>query len=122
MECLELADLLLQGLLLLLGWGMAVEEEDDEGGGTRVEAEAGMLVEELKVTADEGACSVITKDCEVMPSKESAPKKRHFIKQWSKRKNNQTSGLSRREKTNPQDETFLTPHIVTLYGPGGGLC
>lgn len=75
--CLELDDLLLQGLLLLLGWGMAVEVED---GGTRVEAAAGMLVEELTVTADDGACSVINKACEVMPSAESAPEKRHSSK------------------------------------------
>lgn len=30
-----------------------------------------MLVEELTVTADDGACSVITEGCEVMPSEES---------------------------------------------------
>lgn len=79
--CLELIDLLLQGLLLLLGWGMAVEEEDDDdedGGGIRAEVAAGMLVEELTVTADDGACSVITKGCEVMPSEESVPEKTHF--------------------------------------------
>lgn len=40
-----------------------------------------MLVEELTVTADGGACSVITEGCEVMPSEESAPEKRHLIKQ-----------------------------------------
>lgn len=70
--CLELMDLLLQGLLLLLlGCGMAVEQEDD-GGGTRVEVvEEGMLVEEVTVTADDGACSVITEGCEVIPSEES---------------------------------------------------
>lgn len=79
--CLELIDLLLQGLLLLLGWGMAVEEEDDDdedGGGIRAEVAAGMLVEELTVTAVDGACSVITKGCEVMPSEESVPEKTHF--------------------------------------------
>lgn len=81
--CLELIDLLLQGLLLLLGWGMAVEEEveDNEvGGGFWAEVAAGMLVEELTVTADDGACSVITEGCEVMPSEESAPEKRQRIK------------------------------------------
>lgn len=72
--CLELIDLLLQGLPLLLGWGMAVveeDEDDEEGGGLRAEVAEGMLVEELTVTADDGACSVITKGCEVMPSEES---------------------------------------------------
>lgn len=72
---MELVDLLLQGLLLLLGWGMAVEVED---GGTNVEAAAGMLVEELTVTADDGSCSVITKGCGVMPSEKSAPEKNTF--------------------------------------------
>lgn len=76
--CLELMDLLLQGLLLPLGWGMAVEAEDGGGdeedeGGTRAEVAAGMLVEEPTVTADDGACSVITDGCEVVPSEESAP-------------------------------------------------
>ena len=82
--CLELIDLLLQGLPLLLGWGMAVveeDEDDEEGGGLRAEVAAGMLVEELTVTADDGACSVITEGCEVMASEESAPEERHFIKQ-----------------------------------------
>lgn len=83
--CLELIDLLLQGLLLLFGWGMAVEEEgeDDEEdeGGIRAEVAAGMLVEELTVTADDGTCSVITEGCEVMPSEESVSENRHFIKQ-----------------------------------------
>lgn len=82
--CLELIDLLLHGLLLLLGWGMAVEEEDEDvnnEGGFRAEVAAGMLVEELTVTADEGACSVITGGCEVMPSEESAPEKRYVTKQ-----------------------------------------
>lgn len=86
--CLELIDLLLQGLPLLLGWGMAVveeEEDDEEGRGLRAEVAAGMLVEELTVTADDGACSVITEGCEVMPSEESAPEKRHFIKQRDRR-------------------------------------
>jgi len=86
--CLELTDLLLQGLLLLLllGWGMAVEEDGEEegednedGGGIWPEVAAGMLVEEPTVTADDGACSVITKGCEVMPSEESAAEKRHRI-------------------------------------------
>lgn len=82
--CLELSDLLLQGLPLLLGWGIAVEEEDDDDEdeeGIRAEVAPGMLVEELTVTADDGACSVITEGCEVMPSEESAPEKRHFMKQ-----------------------------------------
>lgn len=73
--CLELVALPLQGLLL--GWGIAVEEE----GGIRVEVAAGMLVEELTFTADDGACSVITEGCEVMPSEESVAEKRHFNKQ-----------------------------------------
>lgn len=76
---MELVDLFLHGLLLLLGWGMAVEEDDEVEGGTRVEVEAGMLVEELTVTADNEACSVITEGCEVMPSEESAPEKTHFF-------------------------------------------
>ena len=84
-ECLELIDLLLHGLLLLFGWGMAVDEEDEDvdedEGGIRVEVAAGMLVEELTVTADDGACSVITEGCEVRPSEESASEKREFIKQ-----------------------------------------
>lgn len=83
--CLELMDLLLQGLPLLLGWGIAVvleeDEDDEDGGGIRPEVAAGMLVEELTVTADDGACSVITEGCEVMPSEESAPEERSFIKQ-----------------------------------------
>lgn len=75
--CLELIDLLLQGLPLLLGWGMAVEEDDDDDDddkddeGIRAEVAAGMLVEELTVTADDGACSVINEGCEVTPSEES---------------------------------------------------
>lgn len=77
--CLELADLPLQGLLL--GWGIAVEEEDEDKGQDRVEVVAGMLVEELTDTADDGASSVITKGCEVRPSEESVPEKRQFIKQ-----------------------------------------
>lgn len=78
--CLELMDLLLQGLPLLLGWGIAVvlEEDEEDGGGIRPEVAAGMLVEELTVTADDGACSVITEGCEVMPSEESAPEKRRL--------------------------------------------
>lgn len=79
--CLELMDLLLQGFPLLLGWGIAVvdEDEDEDGGGIRPEVAAGMLVEELTVTADDGACSVITDGCEVTPSEESAPEKRRLI-------------------------------------------
>ena len=78
--CLELTDLLLQGLLLLLGWGMAVEEDDEEHGrGIWAEVAVGMLVEELMVTADDGACSVITEGSEVMPSEESAAERRGFI-------------------------------------------
>lgn len=79
--CLELMDLLLQGFPLLLGWGIAVVEEgeDEGGGGIRPEVAAGMLVEELTVTADDGACSVITEGCEVIPSEESASEKRHLI-------------------------------------------
>lgn len=81
--CLELMDLLLQGLPLLLGWGMAVVEEDEDEedvGGARPEVVAVMLVELLTVTADNRACSVITDGCEVMPSEESE-KKRSFIQQ-----------------------------------------
>lgn len=48
------------------------EDDDDEGGGIRPEVAAGMLVEELMVTVDDGACSVIDKGCEVIPSEESA--------------------------------------------------
>lgn len=80
--CLELIDLLLQGLPLLFGWGMAVEEEDDDDEdddeGIRAEVATGMLVEELTVTADDGACSVITEGCKIMPSEESAPEKETF--------------------------------------------
>lgn len=81
--CLELMDLLLQGLPLLLGWGMAVMEEDEDEedvGGARLEVVAVMLVELLTVTADNRACSVIIDGCEVMPSEESE-KKRQFIQQ-----------------------------------------
>lgn len=67
--CLELMDLLLQGLPLLLGCGMAVveegEDDDDDGGEVNPEVAAEMLVEELTVTADDRTCSVI-------PSEESA--------------------------------------------------
>lgn len=67
--CLELMDLLLQGLPLLLGCGIAVEEEeeddDDDGGELSPEVAAETLVEEPMVTADDGTCSVI-------PSEESA--------------------------------------------------
>lgn len=78
--CLELMDLLLQGFPLLLGWGIAVaeEDEDEDGGGIRPEVAAGMLVEELMVTAGDGACSVITEGCEVIPSEESA-ERRHWV-------------------------------------------
>lgn len=71
--CLELMDLLLQGLPLLLGRGMAVvvDEDDKDVVGARTEVAAGMLVEWLTVTVDERACSVITEGCEVMPSEES---------------------------------------------------
>lgn len=82
--CLDVTDLLLHGLLLLLGWGMAVEEDDEDDndeGGLRAEVAAWMLVEELTFTADGRAYSVITEGCEVMPSKESAPEKRYVIKQ-----------------------------------------
>lgn len=75
--CLELMDLLLQGLPLLLGCGIAVaveEEEEEEGGGGEMapEVAAEMLVEAPTVTADEGTCSLITHGCEVIPSEESA--------------------------------------------------
>lgn len=73
--CLELMDLLLQGLPLLLGCGIAVveeEEDDDDGGEISPEVAAEMLVAELTVTADDGTCSVITQGCEVIPSEESA--------------------------------------------------
>lgn len=61
---MELVDLLLQGLLLLLGWGMAVEEDDEREEGTRMEGAAEVLVEELKVSAGDGACSVAHKESE----------------------------------------------------------
>lgn len=80
--CFALTDLLLQGLPLLLGWGMAVEEEDEDsedGGGIWVEVAAGMLVEALTVTADEGGCSVIAEGWDVLPSEESAPEKTNWI-------------------------------------------
>lgn len=74
--CLELMDLLLQGFPLLLGCGIAVveeEEEDDEDGGEiSPEVAAKVLVAELKVTADDGTCSVVTQGCAVIPSEESA--------------------------------------------------
>lgn len=80
--CLELVDLLLQGLPLLLGWGMAVvvEDDDDDGGGTRPEEAAGMLVvveEEEPVALTAGsACSVMDEGREVKPSEESAPERK----------------------------------------------
>lgn len=82
--CLELVDLLLQGLPLPLGCGMAVVEEvnddDDDGGGTRPEEAAGMLVveeEEEPVALTVGrACSVMDEGREVKPSEESAERKK----------------------------------------------
>lgn len=83
--CLELVDLLLQGLPLPLGWGMAVVVEDDDdddndGGGTRLEEAAGMLVveeEEEPVALTAGsACSVMDEGREVKPSEESAPERK----------------------------------------------
>lgn len=82
--CLELVDLLLQGLLLPLGWGMAVvvedNDDDDDGGGTRPEDAAGMLVveeEEEPVALTAGsACSVMDEGREVKPSEESAPERK----------------------------------------------
>lgn len=51
--CLELTDLLLQGLLLELGWGMAEEEEEEEeDGGTGSEVET-LLAEVKMVTGDD---------------------------------------------------------------------
>lgn len=47
------------------------DDDDEDGGGLRAEVAAGMLVEELAITADDGACSIITEGCEVMPSEES---------------------------------------------------
>lgn len=73
--------MLLQGLPLLLGCGMAVveveEEEDDESDGGEISPEvaAEMLVE---VTADGGTCSLVTQGCEVIPSEESAARHSHF--------------------------------------------
>lgn len=90
--CLELTDLLLQGLLLLLGWGMAVEEEDEDV--EEAEVAAGMLVEGLTVTADEGACSVITDGCEVMPSEESGEKREMLINKVQIRRKSQAEGGS----------------------------
>lgn len=78
---MELIDLLLQGLLLLLGWGIAVEEEDDDDEGIGAEVVPGMLVEELTVTEDDRACSAIIEGCEVMPSEESAAEKIHVTRQ-----------------------------------------
>lgn len=117
--CLELVDLLLQGLLLLLGWGMAVEEEDDDEGGIWVEVVAGTLADKLTLTADDGACSVITEGCEVMPSEESARKKRQFIKQEyqkMRKETNQVEGGSGGDKKNPDEEgeSSLTSHKVAL--------
>lgn len=60
------------------------DDDDDEGGGIRPEVAAGMLVEELTVTADDRACSVIDKGCEVIPSEESAEEKRHCVKKKEK--------------------------------------
>lgn len=72
--CLELMDLLLQGLPLLLGCGMAVvvveEEEEEDGGEMEPEVAAEMLVEEPRVSDEE--TSVITHGWEVIPSEESA--------------------------------------------------
>lgn len=78
--CLELMDLLLQGLPLLLGCGIAVaaeEEEDDDddsgggGGETEPEVAAEMLVEAPTVTAEVETCSLI-------PSQESAGEQGHL--------------------------------------------
>lgn len=70
--CLELTDLLFQGLPLLLGWGIAVAAEEDVGGETDPEVAAEVLVEGPAVTADDGTCSLIPQGCEVIPSEESA--------------------------------------------------
>lgn len=85
--CFELADLLLQGLLLPLACGMAVavEVEDNDAGGTRPEAAAGMLVveeeEEEPVALTPGtACSVMDEGREVKPSEESASQRRHKVR------------------------------------------
>lgn len=81
--CLELVDLLLQGLPLPLGCGMAVVvevDDDDDGGGTRPEEAAGMLVveEEVELVALTvgRACSVMDEGREVKPSEESAPQRK----------------------------------------------
>lgn len=78
--CLELVDLLLQGLPLPLGCGMAVAvevDDDDDGGETRP---AGMLVvedEEEPVALTVGrACSVMDEGREVKPSEESEPQRK----------------------------------------------
>lgn len=73
--CLELVDLLLQGLPLPLGCGIAVvaeEDDDDERGEMDPEVAAEMLVEAPTVTAEDGTCSLITQGCELIPSEESA--------------------------------------------------
>lgn len=80
--CLELVDLLLHGLLLPLGCGMA--DEVDDAGGTRPEEAAGMLVveeEEEPVALTAGReCSVMDEGREVNPSEESASRRRHKVR------------------------------------------
>lgn len=100
--CLELADLLLHGLLLLLGWGIAVDEE----GGLRAEVAARMLVEEPTFTAGEGAFSVTGKGCEVTPSEESAPGKREILetRRWEA---SEDKGGSGGEKGNQRQNASL---------------
>lgn len=86
--CLEPVDLLLQGLPLLLGCGIAVvqeEDDDNDGGEVNPEVAAEVLVEEPTVTADEGTCSGITQGCEVIPSEESAGGHGHFRPQCENR-------------------------------------
>lgn len=92
---------------------MAVEQEDDEDA-FGAEVVAGMLAEELTVT--DGACSLVTAGCEVMPSEESAQGKRHVLPNKKIRRCTSSQGKigGRQEKPDAEGELSWTPHTVAI--------